>query len=330
MADGYNRPLGQHVEEVLMAVLVSGAAGFVAFHLCQRLLRDGEEVIGVDNFASGQPDHAAVLRGHPKFRWMEADVARAFSVSGPVTKVFNLACPASPVDFEPLSIEILRTCSEGVLNLLHLARQKEATFLQTSTSECYGDPLVHPQVETYYGNVNPIGLRSPYDEGKRFAEALITAFHRRHGLPVRIARVFNTYGPGMRPNDGRVISNFIMQALANKPLTLHNEGKQTRSFCYVDDLVEGLIRLSRADYTQPVNLGNPDEVTIRQVAEEIVELIGSTSKLESVPARADDPAVRCPDITRARALLGWSPQVPRREGLKRTIDDFRIGRRAGL
>ena len=306
-----------------MAVVVTGAAGFVAFHLCERLLGEGEEVAGLDNLASGQAEHAAALRKYPNFRWIEGDIAKVVRVPGKVTMVYNLACPASPVDFVPLSIEIMQTCSQGVLNMLNLALEKGAPFLQTSTSECYGDPLVHPQVETYYGNVNPIGPRSPYDEGKRFAEALITAFASRHGLAVRIARVFNTYGPGMRPDDGRVISNFVMQALAGEPLTLHGEGRQTRSFCYVDDLVEGLIRLSRADYARPVNLGNPDEVTIRQAAEEILELTGSKSKLESVPARADDPTVRCPDISLARALLGWSPQVPRREGLKRTIEYFR-------
>jgi dTDP-glucose 4,6-dehydratase len=308
---------------MIMAVVVTGAAGFVAFHLCQRLLAEGEEVIGVDNLASGQADHAAALQTQPRFCWMETDIARPITIPGPVSCVFNLACPASPVDFEPLSIEIMQTCSQGVLNMLELARAKGAVFLQTSTSECYGDPLVHPQVETYFGNVNPIGPRSPYDEGKRFAEALITAYHRRHNLPVRIARVFNTYGPGMRPDDGRVMSNFILQALAGEPLTVHADGKQTRSFCYVDDLVEGLIRLSKADYTKPVNLGNPDEVTIRQVAEEVIELTGSRSKLNLQPARSDDPMVRRPDITLAQRLLDWTPQVPRREGLKRTIEYFR-------
>jgi len=306
-----------------MAIVVSGAAGFVAFHLSERLLREGQEVIGLDNLSSGQPDNAAALRRYPTFTWIEADIAGPLSVPGPVSAVFNLACPASPVDFEPLSIEIMRTCSQGVLNLLNLAREKGAVFLQTSTSECYGDPQVHPQREDYYGNVNPIGPRSPYDEGKRFAEALITAYHRRYGSPVRIARVFNTYGPNMRPDDGRVISNFVMQAFAGQPLTVHGDGSQTRSFCYVDDLVEGLLRLSRADYTKPVNLGNPDEVTVRQVAEEVIELTGSTSPIRCVPGRADDPHVRCPDITLARKLLDWQPRVPRREGLARTIEYFR-------
>ncbi len=217
----------------------------------------------------------------------------------------------------------MRTCSVGVLNMLELARAKGAVFLQTSTSECYGDPLVHPQREDYYGNVNPIGIRSPYDEGKRFAEALITAFHRRHGTAVRIARVFNTYGPGMREDDGRVMSNFILQALAGQPLTVHAAGRQTRSFCYVDDLVEGLVRLSRADYTKPVNLGSPEEVTIRQVAEEVIAMTGSASRLELLPGRTDDPMVRRPDIGLAQKLLGWSPQVPRREGLKRTVEYYR-------
>lgn len=306
-----------------MAIVVSGAAGFVAYHLCERLLKEGQEVVGIDNLASGQQEHAAALRKYPSFQWIQADISEPIDVQGPVSAVFNLACPASPVDFEPLSIEIMMTCSQGVLNMLNLALAKGATFLQTSTSECYGDPLVHPQVESYYGNVNPIGIRSPYDEGKRFAEALITAFHRRHKLPVRIARVFNTYGPGMRADDGRVISNFVIQAFAGEPLTLHNDGRQTRSFCYVDDLVEGLIRLMRSDYPRPVNLGNPDEVTIRQVAEEVLELVGSKSRLENVPARADDPNVRCPDITLARKLLGWEPRVPRKEGLARTIECFR-------
>lgn len=306
-----------------MAVVITGAAGFVGFHLCQRLLREGREVVAVDNFASGQREHAAALQGHAGLRWMEADIVEPLNVPGPVSHVFNLACPASPVDFEPLSIEIMQTCSTGILNLLQLARDKGAVFLQTSTSECYGDPLVHPQVETYFGNVNPIGIRSPYDEGKRFGEALITAFHRRHGTPVRIARVFNTYGPGMRADDGRVMSNFIMQAFVGQPLTVHGEGRQTRSFCYVDDLVEGILRLAEADYTRPVNLGNPEEVTIRQVAEEVIELTGSTSKIECLPGRADDPMVRCPDITLAKKLLGWQPKVPRREGLTRTVEYFR-------
>jgi dTDP-glucose 4,6-dehydratase len=306
-----------------MAVVVTGAAGFVAFHLCQRLLAEGKEVIGVDNLASGQADHATALQAHPRFRWIEADIAKPVNIAGAVSRVFNLACPASPVDFEPLSVEIMLTCSQGVLNMLELAREKGAVFLQTSTSECYGDPLVHPQREDYFGNVNPIGPRSPYDEGKRFAEALITAFHHRHNLPVRIARVFNTYGPDMRADDGRVMSNFILQALAGEPLTVHAEGKQTRSFCYVDDMVDGLLRLSHADYTKPVNLGNPDEVTIRQVAEEVIELTGSRSQLDPQPARSDDPMVRRPDITLAQHLLHWSPKVPRREGLKRTIEYFR-------
>ncbi len=306
-----------------MAIVVAGAAGFLGFHLCERLLKQGEPVVGIDNFASGQRDLAAALGQYPGFHWIEADIAQPLRVEGGVSKVFDLACPASPVDFEPLSLEILQTCSQGVLNLLTLALEKRAVFVQTSTSECYGDPLVHPQREDYYGNVNPIGIRSPYDEGKRYAEALITAFHRRHGLAVRIARVFNTYGPGMRLDDGRVISNFVMQALAGEPLTLQGGGEQTRSFCYVDDTVEGLLRLSATDYTKPVNLGNPDEVTVRRVAEEILELTGSASPLKSVPGRADDPHVRCPDISLARRLLGWSPQVTRREGLERTIEYFR-------
>ncbi len=306
-----------------MAMLVTGAAGFVPYHLCRRLLDAGEQVIGVDNFASGQVQHAEALLGHPHFRFMEADIADPIEVDEPVSKVFNLACPASPIDFESLSMEIMRTCSQGVLNMLELARRKGAVFLQTSTSECYGDPEVHPQPESYYGHVNPIGLRSPYDEGKRFAEAMITAWHRRHHVPVRIARVFNTYGPGMRAGDGRVLPNFIGQALAGEPLCLHGGGRQTRSFCYVDDLVEGILRLSDTDYCQPVNIGNPDEVTIRQVAEEVIELTGSRSELRATPGRADDPMVRCPDISLAQRLLGWSPRVPRREGVARTIEYFR-------
>lgn len=306
-----------------MAVVVAGAAGFVAFHLCEHLLKQGCEVVGIDNFASGQQAHAAALRCYPNFRWIEADICLPLEVPGPVSEVFDLACPASPVDFGPLSIEIMQTCSLGVLNLLNLALDKGATFLQTSTSECYGDPLVHPQVETYFGNVNPIGLRSPYDEGKRYAEALISAFHRRHGLPVRIARVFNTYGPGMRPDDGRVISNFMMQALSGAPLTVYDQGQQTRSFCYVDDLLEGLVRLMACDYTRPVNLGNPQEVTIRRVAEEIIELAESGSTITLLPGRADDPTVRCPDITLAKNLLGWQPQISRKEGLARTLEYFR-------
>ena len=303
-----------------MQVIIAGAAGFIGCHLARRYLDEGHKVVGIDNLVTGQSANVEWLKESPNFTFICNDVTQRLMAQGPADLVCDLACPASPVDFGPLSIEILRVCSEGVLNMLELARAKGAKFLHTSTSEVYGDPERHPQKEDYWGHVNPIGARSVYDEGKRYAEALIMAYHRRHKLPVRIARIFNTYGPRMRPDDGRVVTNFIRQALAGEPLTVYGQGEQTRSFCYVDDQVEGLLRLAASDYVGPVNIGNPDEITVRQLAQEVIELTGSKSRILEKPMPQDDPKVRRPDITLAGEVLGWRPQISRREGLKRTIE----------
>ena len=302
-----------------MRVVLSGAAGFIGCHLAKRYLDDGHQVVGVDNYRTGSRDNIAWLSASAAFEFLEHDVTRPLKVAGAVDLVMDLACPASPVDFGPLALEILRVCGDGVWNMLELARAKKAVFLQTSTSEVYGDPEVHPQPESYWGHVNPIGARAVYDEGKRYAEALITAYHRRQKLPVRIARIFNTYGPRMRLDDGRVVTNFIRQALAGQDLTVYGDGSQTRSFCYIDDQVEGLVRLAASDYCGPVNIGNPDEITVRQLAEEIVQLTGSRSKIVEKPLPADDPKVRRPDIALAKRLFGWEPKVGRSDGLKRTV-----------
>jgi nucleoside-diphosphate-sugar epimerase len=306
-----------------MRTLVTGAAGFIGFHLCERLLRDGHEVVGVDNFISGQTRNAEDLRRHERFRFIQHDIVEPLTIDGPFDRVFNLACPASPVDFVPHAIHILRTCSESVHHVLELAARTGARLMHASTSECYGDPFEHPQRETYFGNVNPTGLRSPYDEGKRFAEALVMAYHRTHRLPVGIVRIFNTYGPRMRGNDGRVLPSFIQQALRNEPLTVYGDGTQTRSFCYVDDLVDGLLRRAESEFVEPINLGNPVEATMLQIAQEVIELTGSTSRIEHRPLPPDDPRRRQPDITRAREILGWQPTTPRREGFAKTIAYFR-------
>jgi dTDP-glucose 4,6-dehydratase len=306
-----------------MRVVIAGAAGFIGCHLARRYLDEGWEVVGIDNLITGDRGNVEWLSREGGFRFIEHDVIRPVKVAGAVDLVCDLACPASPVDFGPLSVEIMRVSSEGVLNLLDLSREKSAVFLHTSTSEVYGDPEVHPQREDYWGHVNPIGARSVYDEGKRYAEALITAYATRHQLPVRISRIFNTYGPRMRPDDGRVVTNFIAQALAGEPLTLYGDGSQTRSFCYVDDQVEGQVRLAAADYDRPVNIGNPEEISIRQLAEEVIELTGSASDVIEQPMPPDDPKLRRPDISLAREILGWEPRVSRREGLARTIEHFR-------
>ena len=303
-----------------MRVVISGAAGFIGCHLAKRYLSDGHQVVGIDNQHTGSSDNVTWLSSDGKFTFLKHDITRTVKLDGPVDLVCDLACPASPVDFQPLSVEILRVCSEGVLNMLELASAKGAVFLQTSTSEVYGDPEVNPQKEDYWGHVNPIGPRSVYDEGKRYAEALITAYHGRHRLPVRIARIFNTYGPRMRLDDGRVVTNFIRQALAGQPLTVYGDGSQTRSFCYIDDQVEGLVRLAACDCCKPVNIGNPDEITVRQLAEEVIHLTGSRSGIVEKPLPADDPKQRRPDITLAGELLGWQPKVDRSEGLRRTVE----------
>jgi dTDP-glucose 4,6-dehydratase len=303
-----------------MRVVVAGAAGFIGCHLAKRYLDDGCEVVGVDNLVTGDRRNAEWLSREKGFTFIQKDTIQPVDVDGPVDLVCDLACPASPVDFAPLSVEIMRVCSEGVLHLLELALKKKAVFLHTSTSEVYGDPEVHPQKEDYWGHVNPIGARSVYDEGKRYAEALITAWGKRHGTPVRISRIFNTYGPRMRLDDGRVVTNFICQALTGKPLTIYGDGSQTRSFCYIDDQVEGQVLLAKSDYPRPVNIGNPEEITVRQLAEEVIELTGSTSKIISEPMPPDDPKLRRPDISLAQKLLGWRPRVDRREGLRRTVE----------
>jgi dTDP-glucose 4,6-dehydratase len=306
-----------------MRAVVAGAAGFIGYHFCQRLLGEGIEVVGLDNFISGQRPNIADLSRDPRFHFIEADVAGSFTVPGKVDWVIDLACPASPVDFVPHALQILDVCSNGVRNLLELARRHQADFLHASTSECYGDPQVHPQHEDYWGHVNPIGLRAPYDEGKRFAEALVMTYHRQYQMRTRMARIFNTYGPRMRPHDGRVLPNIINQALAGEPLTVYGDGSQTRSFCYVTDLVDGMLRLIRREYALPVNLGNPTEHTILSISQKVNEMCGGRSQIVFKPLPADDPKLRRPDITRARKLLGWEPVTPLDTGLRATIDYFK-------
>lgn len=306
-----------------MRYCIAGGAGFLGSHLTERLLADGHDVVVLDSFITGRPDNLAAVRGHPRLALVSGDICDMPDIPGPLEGIFNLASPASPTDFADLAIDIMMTGSLGTRRLLDLAVAKGARFMQASTSEVYGDPLVHPQTEDYCGNVDPVGMRGVYDEAKRFGEALVAAYHRRFRLRTRIARIFNTYGPRMRPDDGRVIPNLINQALDGRPLTLHGGGAQTRSFCYVDDLVEGFVRLIGSDETRPVNLGNPVEITVRDLAEEVIAVTGSTSVLEDRPLPPGDPKRRCPDITRARTVLGWEPRVPRREGLLRTIEFFR-------
>lgn len=307
-----------------MRILVTGAAGFIGYHLCARLLDEGHGVVGLDDFSSGTRANADDLAAREAFEFIEHDLTRPLPAAlDSLDRIYNLACPASPRDFDRRNLEIMAVCSQGVFHVLDLARRCGARLLHASTSEVYGDPLEHPQRENYNGNVNPTGPRACYDEGKRFAEALCTHYARRHGVAVRLARIFNTYGPRMRADDGRALPTFITQALHDQPLTIHGDGSQTRSFCCVDDMVEGLIRLCESEVEGPVNLGNPDEVSILKVAREIIELTRSRSAITHLPAPADDPRVRCPDITRARTLLGWEPTVSRREGLQRTIDWFR-------
>ncbi len=303
-------------------VLVTGGAGFVGSHLCERLLERGDEVLCIDNFFTGARSNVAHLLGNPGFELLRHDVT--FPLYVEVDEIYNLACPASPVHYQFDPVQTTKTSVHGAINMLGLARRLKAKILQASTSEVYGDPVVHPQPEEYWGHVNPIGPRSCYDEGKRCAETLFFDYHRQHALRIKVARIFNTYGPRMHPNDGRVVSNFIVQALAGEPITLYGEGDQTRSFCYVDDLVEGLIRLMDTPdaVTGPVNLGNPNEFTIRQLAELVVELTGSKSELVHRPLPQDDPRQRQPDITKAKALLDWQPTLPLREGLIKTIGYF--------
>jgi dTDP-glucose 4,6-dehydratase len=283
----------------------------------------GHRVVGVDNYLTGTPANLAHLAHHEGFQFVRQDVTTFIEVEGPVDGVLHFASPASPVDYLEFPIQTLKVGSLGTHKALGLARAKGARFLLASTSEVYGDPLVHPQTEDYWGNVNPVGPRGVYDEAKRFAEAMTMAYHRYHRLDTRIARIFNTYGPRMRPSDGRVVSNFIVQALRRQPLTIYGDGSQTRSFCYVDDLIEGIVRLFFSDTADPVNIGNPVEFTVRQLAEIVLRLTGSPSEVVERPLPVDDPRVRRPDITRARARLGWEPAVPLEEGLRRTIAYFR-------
>ena len=309
-----------------MRVLVTGCAGFIGYHLSKRLLDEGHDLVGLDNFCSGSRGNTDDLAPHDRFQFIEHDITDPLPIEGPFDLIYNMACPASPVDFEQRAVDILAVCSQGIRRMLELARACEATILQASTSEVYGDPQEHPQRESYWGHVNPIGPRSCYDEGKRFAEALAVAYRSQRGVKVRIARIFNTYGPRMRGDDGRMLPNFINQALSGQPLTVHGDGSQTRSFCHVSDLVEGLMRLAQSEVTEPVNLGNPHEITILQAAEEVLRLTASTSRISFVPRPPDDPGVRRPEITRARELLDWSPVVDREEGFRRTIEWFQAVR----
>jgi UDP-glucuronate decarboxylase len=303
-------------------ILVTGGAGFVGSHLCRRLLAEGHEVLCVDNFFTGTRSNVEDLLALPRFELMRHDVT--FPLYVEVDEIYNLACPASPVHYQFDPVQTTKTSVIGAINLLGLAKRLRVPILQASTSEVYGDPAVHPQTEAYWGNVNPIGIRSCYDEGKRCAETLFFDYHRQHGLQIKVARIFNTYGPRMHPNDGRVVSNFIMQALRGEDITIYGDGSQTRSFCYVDDLVEGLMRLMRSPpaVTGPINIGNPGEFTILQLAELVLELTGSRSTIVRRPLPQDDPLQRRPDITLAREMLGWQPTLALRQGLERTIAYF--------
>ena len=303
-------------------ILVSGGAGFLGSHLCERLLKSGAHVICVDNFYTGAHANIAALRDHPRFELIRHDVCLPLYLE--VDEIYNLACPASPIHYQFDPVQTTKTSVHGAINMLGLAKRVKAKILQASTSEVYGDPNIHPQPESYWGHVNPVGLRSCYDEGKRCAETLFFDYWRQHRLRIKVARIFNTYGPRMHPNDGRVVSTFIVQALLGRDITIFGDGQQTRSFCYVDDLIEGFVRLMRSpdEVTGPINLGNPGEFTMRQLAELVIELTGSRSKIVFRPLPQDDPKQRRPDISQANELLGWRPTVELREGLQRTIRHF--------
>lgn len=305
-------------------VLITGGAGFLGSHLCDKFIANGDEVICMDNFVTGSPDNIAHLMGNPKFEFIQHDVTNYVYVPGDLDYILHFASPASPIDYLKLPIQTLKVGSLGTHKTLGLAKAKNARFLLASTSETYGDPLIHPQPETYWGNVNPVGFRGVYDEAKRFAEAMTMAYNRYHGVETRIVRIFNTYGPRMRLQDGRAIPNFITQAVSGKDVTVYGDGNQTRSVCYVDDLIEGIFRLLMSDEVNPTNIGNPDELSMLQLAQEIVELTGSESKIIFEDLPADDPKVRQPDITKAKDILKWQPKVNRLEGLKKTIEDFKV------
>ncbi len=304
-------------------VMVTGGAGFLGSHLCERLIADGHDVLCVDNFYTGTKDNIAHLQGNPNFEVVRHDVT--FPLYVEVDEIYNLACPASPIHYQFDPVQTTKTSVHGAINMLGLAKRVKAKILQASTSEVYGDPEVHPQTEAYWGRVNPIGLRSCYDEGKRCAETLFFDYHRQHKLQIKVARIFNTYGPRMHPNDGRVVSNFIVQALKGEPITLYGDGSQTRSFCYVDDMIEGFVRLmgSSDEVTGPINLGKPGEFTILELAERVLALTGSKSQLVLKPLPSDDPVRRCPDIGLAKQVLGWEPNVQLEDGLRETINYFR-------
>lgn len=304
-------------------VVVTGGAGFLGSHLCERLLREYCDVICVDNFYTGSKINIEHLTGNPYFELIRHDIT--FPLYLEVDEIYNLACPASPIHYQFDPVQTVKVNVHGSINMLGLAKRTKAKILQASTSEVYGDPDVHPQPESYRGNVNPLGPRACYDEGKRCAETLFFSYHRQHAVRIKVARIFNTYGPRMHPNDGRVVSNFVIQALTGKPITIYGNGKQTRSFCYVDDLIEGLVKLMNNtddNFTGPVNLGNPEEITILELAETVLELTGSKSEIVFKPLPTDDPMQRCPDISLAQKALDWKPKVPLREGLKKTIDHF--------
>ena len=311
-----------------MRIAVTGAAGFLGSHLTDKLLAQGHEVIGVDSLVTGQLENLAHLSTNRAFRFIKVDVTQYIHIDGPLDRVYHFASPASPLDFPRMPVHILKVGALGTLNALGLSKTKNARMLLASTSEVYGDPLIHPQVETYWGNVNPIGERSMYDEAKRFAEALTTSYHNQNQVDTRIVRIFNTYGPRMRLNDGRVLPNFFSSALRNQPVTIYGDGSQTRSFCYCDDLLRGIMLLMESTIDEPVNIGNPEEITMLEFAREIVQLLNSKSEIVFRPLPKDDPTRRRPDITKAKTLLGWTPVIGRKEGLARTAEDFtsRLGK----
>jgi dTDP-glucose 4,6-dehydratase len=303
-------------------ILVTGAAGFLGSHLCDALIASGDLVIGVDNLSTGRLGNLSHLERESRFSFLDQDITRPFD-PGKVDFIFNFASPASPIDYTRLGPETLLVGSAGTINTLDLARKYRAGYLHASTSECYGDPEVHPQVETYWGHVNPIGMRSVYDEAKRFSEAAIMAYHRYYNVDTHLVRIFNTYGPRLQPNDGRVISNFMMQALQGQPLTIYGDGSQTRSFCYVSDLIDGILRLSRSNEHLPVNIGNPDEWTILECAREVLAVTGAATEIIFKPLPQDDPTRRRPDITKAKELLGWQPKIKLRDGLEKSLEYFK-------